>query len=68
MEMLGLVESGVFYIAITSIAPIGEISKRENYWMRIIWVFSLMLEHVRVNIAAACNYTASWFETKPVFT
>ena len=56
----------MYYVAITGIAPEGEVGKREyNHMIRIIHV---EIQHVVFDIAAAVNLWCSRFKAEPVLT
>lgn len=57
----------MYNVAVASVAPVGEVSKRKNDWMGVIWIVLLVLEHVLIYIATAANSTAARLETDPVF-
>ena len=61
-----MIEKHVLYVAVTLVTPKAEVGKAEHN--RVVLILSMMrINHVRFNVAGACNGSAVGFQTNPVF-
>ena len=66
VEDFHVIKKHVLYVAVTHVAPKAKVGKAKHN--RVVLILSSMrINHVRFNVAGACNGPAVGFQTNPVF-